>query len=174
MMMSMLQAGGVEILSDGIRKADEDNPQGYYEFEKVKRLTSHENRDWLSEAQGKAVKVISSFLKYLPPDFTYDVIFMNRDLDEVMASQRRMLVRRGEDPDSQDEDKLCAIFQKHLETTKDWLSRQENFRGIEIIYKEVLENPEKQASRIEVFLGRRLDVPRMVTRVRSELYRNYQ
>ena len=32
MMMKMLEAGGMQVLTDNIRTPDEDNPKGYYEF----------------------------------------------------------------------------------------------------------------------------------------------
>ena len=36
MMMKMLEAGGMQILTDNLRTADENNPKGYYEYERVK------------------------------------------------------------------------------------------------------------------------------------------
>src|ERR1041385_2006037 len=93
MMMKMLVAGGLEALTDNIRTADEDNPEGYFEFEMVKKLG--DDRSWLADARGKCVKIVSSFLKHLPQDFTYKIIFMRRNIEEVLASQRQMLVRRG-------------------------------------------------------------------------------
>lgn len=100
MMMSMLKAGGMELLVDSQRKADDDNPKGYYELEKVKNLR-HDN-SWLNEASHKAVKVISILLYQLPEDIRYKIIFIKRNLDEVLASQQLMLERRGNSlPDKQ-------------------------------------------------------------------------
>src|SRR5437899_574640 len=97
MMMKMLEAGGMEPLTDHVRTADEDNPKGYYEFERVKDL--EKDQTWLEDAKGRYVKVISMLLKHLPAGYTYKVIFMRRTMEEILASQRKMLVRRGESPD---------------------------------------------------------------------------
>ncbi len=96
MTMKMLVEGGIAVLTDGIRAADESNPEGYYEFEKVKQLDKAGDLSWLNEARGKAVKIISYLLQRLPDTFDYRVIFMHRDLHEVIASQNRMLERLGE------------------------------------------------------------------------------
>src|ERR1700730_12387191 len=86
MAMKMLDAGGMPTLTDGIRAADESNPKGYYEFERVKELDKNGDIAWLSDARGNAVKIISFLLTFLPESFDYQVIFMDRDLDEVLAS----------------------------------------------------------------------------------------
>ena len=99
MMMQMLEAGGMNVLTDGLRTADEDNLKGYFEYEKVKALKT--DQSWLPEARGKAVKIISELLKYLPDTHTYRIIFMRRALEEVLASQDRMLIRRGVQPGGQ-------------------------------------------------------------------------
>src|ERR1043165_1737839 len=96
MMMKMLEAGGMSLLVDNLRTADDDNPAGYYEFEPVKKL-SQGDFDWLEEAQGKAVKVIAALLADLPSAYTYQIIFMRRDMFEILASQNKMLLNRGED-----------------------------------------------------------------------------
>lgn len=172
MMMSMLEAGGIEILSDGLRAPDEDNPLGYYELEVVKTLRQQRDFAWLAGANGKAVKIISSLLKHLPPLFSYDVVFMNRDLDEVILSQRKMLLRRGEAAASQDEGRIKLLFQRHLAQVRTWLLRQANFRFIEVTYGEALENPEYEVTRIETFLRRPVCTERMVERIRRDLHRS--
>ena len=96
MLMGMLAAGGMETLADGVRAPDDDNPLGYYELERVKQLQTGVDTAWLGDARGKCVKVISYFLKYLPSDEHYRIVFVRRDLAEVLASQRTMLPRRGE------------------------------------------------------------------------------
>src|SRR5262249_58261695 len=93
LMMQMLQAGGMPLLTDALRPADADNPNGYWEYEPVKRL--QQDNSWIPKAEGKAVKVVSALLPYLPPQHTYKIIFMQRPLQEVMASQTVMLERRG-------------------------------------------------------------------------------
>ncbi len=93
MMMRMLEAGGMEAVSDDIRKADIDNPNGYYEFERVKKIK--EDSSWLPDTVGRVFKMVSMLLFELPASFQYKVVFMERDLDEMMASQDRMLARWG-------------------------------------------------------------------------------
>ena len=99
LMMNMLQAGGVPIVTDEQRTADDDNPKGYFELERVKQLSKGDVA-WVSGAHGKAVKVISALLEHLPPTSSYKILFMRRRLPEVLASQRKMLERRGEPTDT--------------------------------------------------------------------------
>src|SRR5574340_974338 len=94
MMMKMLEAGGMEVIVDNVRQADDDNPHGYYELEKVKQIK--EDTSWLESVQGKAVKMVSMLLYDLPADRTYNILFMKRDLAEILVSQRIMLERKGE------------------------------------------------------------------------------
>ena len=114
MAMKMLEAGGMEMVVDNIRTPDEDNPKGYYEDERVKELAEMQDKTWLREARGKVIKVVSSLLNYLPPDNFYKVVFMRRNLHEVLASQTKMLDRRGEESHSEDED-LLAMYQSNLD-----------------------------------------------------------
>ena len=172
MMMKMLEAGGMEILTDKIREADDDNPQGYYEFERVKKLK--EDQAWLEDARGKAVKVISALLKDLPPGYNYKVIFMRRKLEEVLASQKQMLVRRGEPTDRVSDERLRQLFQKHLQRVAVWLDEQPNFAVIYVDYNEVLDDPVVHVNRINQFLGNTLDVEKMAGVVDKSLYRRRQ
>ncbi len=172
MMMGMLEAGGVEILTDLVREADEDNPKGYFEFEPVKKLAQDRNKSWLEDAPGKAVKVISELLKELPSDLSFRLIFMSRNLEEVIASQNKMLVRRGEPPAAGDDEKLLLLFERHLEKLKQWIDRQSHFEALFLEYKKVLEDPTGQAEQIKVFLQRDLDLTKMARVVDRQLYRN--
>jgi hypothetical protein len=172
MMMGMLEAGGVEILTDGIRKADEDNPKGYFEFEAVKELAKDKNKSWLEDAPGKAVKVVSELLKELPSGLLFKLIFINRNLEEVIASQNKMLVRRGEPPDAGDDEKMMLLFERHLGKVNQWIDRQSHFEVIFLDYQKVLEDPTGQAEKIKAFLQRELDVTKMARVVDRELYRN--
>jgi LPS sulfotransferase NodH len=170
MMMKMLEAGGMALIIDGIRTADEDNPKGYYEFERVKQLDKGDTA-WLADAPGKAVKVISALLEYLPPEYEYKVLFMNRKMAEVLASQRKMLVRRDEKSEISDE-KLAELLRKHVQQTKAWLARQPNFEMLDLDYNAMLADPEPWVVRINAFLGGELDARAMVTVVDPNLYRN--
>lgn len=123
LMMRMLAAGGVPLLTDGQRTADEDNPYGYFEYEPVKAL--QRDATWLPQARGKAIKIISQLLPTLPPDVPYRVLFMRRELREVLASQRQMLVRRGKPSDADSDAELAALFAAHLQQVQQcWRSRR--------------------------------------------------
>ena len=172
MMMAMLEAGGVEILTDLVREADEDNPRGYFEFEPVKQLAKDRSKAWLEDAPGKAVKIISELLKELPSGVSFRLIFMNRKLEELIASQNKMLVRRGEPPAAGDDEKMLLLFERHLEKVKQWIDRQSHFEVLLVDYKKVLEDPDGQAEQIRAFLQRDLDVTKMAHVVDRQLYRN--
>ena len=169
MMMKMLAAGGLPVLTDEIRSADIDNPQGYYEFERVKQIET--DQAWLEEARGKVVKMIAALLKHLPPDYDYQVIFVQRRIEEILASQRQMLIRRGEPIDTISDERMAALFQKHVERVQAWLAEQPNFDVLYVHYNSILEDPQPHAQRINKFLDGALDVERMTAVVEPTLYR---
>jgi hypothetical protein len=170
MMMKMLEAGGLPPLTDHLRTADEDNPKGYYEFERVKQLPKGDVA-WLPEAQGKVVKVIAALLPSLPGGYHYRVIFMQRAMPEVLASQRQMLIRRGEDPNKIPDDVLAKLFEKHLRQVNDWVSQQVNVERLDVNYNEMLKNPQPFIEQIDAFLGNQLDKAKMATVVDPALHR---
>jgi hypothetical protein len=169
MMMSMLAAGGVEPMTDSLREADEDNPRGYLELERVKSLAS--DGGCLADAAGKAVKVISSLLKHLPPEHSYKIIFMRRRMKEVLASQKQMLSRRGEQVGGVSDEKLAESFGRHLKEVEEWLARRENVEVVYVDYNELLENPGAHIRAVNDFLGGGLDVRAMTTVIDKSLYR---
>lgn len=171
MMMKMLQAGGIPPLTDALREADSDNPQGYFEFERVKQMDKGDTA-WLSQAESKAVKVISALLQHLPDDYDYKVIFMERHMPEILASQRRMLVHRGEDAESMEDRRMAELFAKHVVKVKAWLGEQPNFDALYVHYSDVLADPEAQAVRVRGFLGHDLNHEAMAEVVDPVLYRN--
>lgn len=171
MMMKMLEAGGIDPLTDEIREADIDNPKGYYEFERVKKLDKGDTA-WVPEARGKAVKVISALLRHLPDDERYRVIFMRRALDEVLASQRKMLERRDElDEDATDEE-LKELFLKHIDHVHAWSDPRDHIELLEVSYNDLIEEPEAGAKEIGRFLGGGLDTQAMAEVIDPDLYRN--
>jgi hypothetical protein len=172
MMMKMLEAGGLEPLTDNIRTADEDNPKGYFEFERVKQIES--DKAWLEDARGRVVKLISALLKHLPPSYNYKVIFMRRAMPEILASQRQMLIRRGEPADAVPDDKMAAMFNKHVAQVESWLAAQLNIEVLFVSYNDVMNEPRPRAERINVFLGDSLNVDQMVGVVDRALYRQKQ
>jgi hypothetical protein len=170
MMMRMLEQGGMPILSDGVRTADESNPRGYFEFTPVKELGTSRDVGWLADARGKAVKVVSSLLEHLPGHYNYRVIFMRRDLDEVIASQNTMLARRGE-PVTASAD-LRQTFETHLRRVLGLAARRQGFALVEVSYADALSRPADQAARVARFVGHRLDTAKMASAVEEPLYRN--
>lgn len=169
MMMGMLTAGGLTAVTDQIRIADIDNPKGYYEFERVKKLPQGDIV-WLEDARGKCVKVISALLPYLPPVYAYRVIFMHRKLEEVMESQRKMLERRNQ-PATQD-DNMATLLRQHVEDIRQWLATQPNIQLLDCDYNAMLAAPTPWVSRINTFLDECLDPIAMQTAVDSSLYRS--
>ena len=169
LMMQMLDAAGVDIFSDGIRKPDENNPKGYFEHEKVKQLIK--NQQWLVDATGKAVKIVVPLLYKLPKLFKYKVIFMLRDINEVVESQHRMLVRDGKIKEEHFAVGLNETYQKYLERLKPWCLKNKNVEILMVDYRETIDNPIETAERIAVFLGKSLDVEAMKSIITPELYR---
>jgi hypothetical protein len=171
MVMKMLEAGGLPILTDGLRAADEDNPKGYYEVERVKRLAEESDKAWLAEARGKGIKVISYLLKSLPSRFNYRVVFIRREMEEVLASQKKMLTRRGEAEETPPE-RMRALFEDDLWRASYQLKRRPEFETIELHYSAVLARPLDEARRLAAFLGCGLDIEAMAGAVDPQLYRN--
>ncbi len=171
MPMKMLEAGGLSTVVDGIRTADEDNPKGYYEDERVKDLGEMEDKSWLAASRGEAIKIISFLLKDLPRSHNYKVLFMRRDVHEVLASQAKMLARRGETSDSSDV-RMIELYGDHLWKVNRLLKRAPHLDVLDVHYTAVLEDPRQQAERIRDFLGLPLDAAKMAGVVDERLYRN--
>jgi hypothetical protein len=169
MMMKMLEAGGIKVLTDEVRTADEDNPKGYYEFERVKQI--EQDQSWLPEAQGKVVKMISALLKHLPAGYRYRVVFMHRHMEEILASQQQMLIRRGEPTDRVSDEQMAQLFQRHVQQVTDWLARQPNIEMLQLHYSEIVADPAGQSVRIDRFFGGTLDARAMARVVDPSLYR---
>jgi hypothetical protein len=170
MAMKMLEAGGLRVVIDNLRSADEDNPKGYYEDERVKDLHQEGDKTWLREARGKVVKIISFLLKSLPADNNYKVIFMHRNLREIVASQNKMLVRRGEKNDTPDE-RAVQLLEEQVRDARFFLRRPQ-FEVLELNYGEMLQGARPAALRMAQFVGGELDVDKMVEVVDVLLYRN--
>jgi len=169
MVMKMLEAGGVEPLTDGIRVADEDNPGGYYELEQVKH--AEQESAWVDSAMGKAVKVISQLLETLPRDMKYKVLFLERSMQEILASQRAMLIRRGHRGDEVADEEMAMLFDRHLRELRAWLEIQDQMDVLYIDYTAVLEDPLGESRRISDFLAVPMDEQKMAGVVDENLYR---
>ena len=169
MMMKMLNAGGIEPVTDSIRAADEDNPKGYYELEKVKQLDK--DSSWVADCQGKALKVISMLLKPLPSGQHYKIIFMRRKMAEILASQKQMLIRRGQPTDTIPDAKMAEMFNKHLKDIESFIEKQPYMDCLYISYNEVLENPQENVENVNRFLGGALNTVAMLEVVDQALHR---
>lgn len=169
LMMQMLDAGGLPLLVDGVRRADESNPRGYYEYEPVKRM-GRDGAAWMVDAQGKGVKVVSPLLTYLPDNVTYRVIFMERDLDEVLQSQHRMRDRL-DTGDDQAVRQLHAEYKHHLAEIRGWLARQPHIETVYVTYRRAVAEPDPTAHKVAAFLDVPLDTRSMAQVVDPTLYR---
>lgn len=169
MMMQLLAAGGMPILTDHVRRADEDNPRGYYEFERVKEV--RQDSSWLNEAEGKAVKMVYRLLYDLPADHTYQVIFLRRPIEEVLDSQEEMLRRQGKGEEAVDRTQLGNLYRRQLKDVETWLQGQPNFRVHYVEYHDVLDDAHRVVHEINRFLGGALDVGAMLQVPDRTLYR---
>lgn len=169
LMMQMLEAGGMPVLTDGIRDADEDNPRGYYELEAVKR--TKDDPAWLHGAPGKVVKMIYLLLYDLPATYNYRIIFMHRPLSEVVASQQTMLTRSGKEGTSLSDEQFTSLLERELSEIDEWLGRQENCAVHNVNYHDLLNNGESAATALNDSVGGDLDVEAMQRVIRPELHR---
>jgi len=172
MMMRMLEAGGVPIMSDAEREADVDNPKGYFEYERVKDQEKETDKSYLREGRGKALKVISFLIKDLPDDNDYRVIFMRRDLDEVLSSQGKMIDRLGSDDSSADDEAMKEAYRNDIVRTRLMCKKSPHIELIEIHYSETVANPAARARKVNAFLDGKLDEAAMLAAVDKSLYRN--
>jgi hypothetical protein len=170
LMMQMLNAGGLPVLTDYQRASDENNPKGYYEYEPVKRLRTGED-DWLSQASGRCIKVISALLPHLPGNHPYQVIFMLRDVDEILQSQARMRRRLGQSLDDFNAEKLRNDYTRHLKQIKTWLAAQTHIETLYVQHRGLFDAPHKPVETIIDFLDRPLNVTAMRTVIDPDLYR---
>ena len=170
MLMKMLDAGGIKPLTDEIREADVDNPRGYYEFERVKKLP--QESDWVPRARGKAVKVLAELIKHLPQGYNYKVVFMQRRIPEIIASQKKMLVRRGEDPNKVSDEEMEELLRNYLMLMKSYINDREDMMVCYVSYNDLLEHPRREVKALNRFLGGVLDEEEMVSVIEPNLYRN--
>jgi hypothetical protein len=168
LMMQMLDNGGIEAVTDNIRTADTDNPKGYYEFEQVKKIK--QDASWLPATRGKVFKMVSQLLYDLPPGESYRIVFMDRDLDEVLSSQEKMLERLGRK--AAPRESIKQAYKLHLERLHDWLGLQGNMRVLRVSYNQLLRQPASEAERVSQFLDGRTNMERMMETVDPSLYRN--
>lgn len=172
MLMGMLAAGGVETLVDDVREPDQDNPRGYHELEQVKELEHGGDTAWLADARGKCVKVISFLLRHLPAGEHYKIVFVRRNLEEVLASQRRMLERRGEPAGDVGDAEMERMFAAHLTRVERELAERDNCEVLYVEHRTAIDSPRTVAEQLSRFLDGRPDVDQMAAAVDPRLYRN--
>ncbi|MFO0962091.1 MAG: sulfotransferase [Phycisphaerales bacterium] len=168
--MQMLHAGGLECVTDGLRTSDTDNPRGYFEFERVKALK--QDKGWLDDAAGKAVKIIHLLLTELPDDRPYRVVFMRRDLREVVKSQSTMLARSGRAGGGLPPERLMAVYQQQLKAVEQWLAARPGFQLLDVEYAKLVADPAAGVRAVNAFLGGTLDESKMAAAVDPSLHRN--
>ncbi|MFO0959579.1 MAG: sulfotransferase family protein [Isosphaeraceae bacterium] len=170
LLMQVLLAGGIPVLADGLRAADTSNPRGYFEYEKVKRLAA--DNSWLGEARGRALKVIAPLLPFLPSGPRYRVLFLQRDMGEVLRSQSAMLRALGQSPGG-DDAALAAAFEAQLATAREFLGRQPLTAVETVDHRDLLAEPGTVIDRIVRFLERPdLDREAMIGAIDPQLYRS--
>ena len=165
LMMQILNEGGVEALTDNNRKADKSNPKGYFEYDPV--MAIHKDNTWLGKAQNKSLKVVAPLLKYLDPKYRYKVIFMNRDISEVIKSQQKM---KGKNPDILPIN-LFEAFKRQLSMVEIWKNEEPGVELIYVNYQDVLNNTQITLEHIESFIGLDLNKQAMASCVDKTLYR---
>jgi hypothetical protein len=172
MFMQMLAAGGMGVLTDGLREADEDNPRGYLEFEPVKNLLK--DSQWLLEGRGKAIKIVAPLLGALPKALPCRVILSDRDLDEVLDSQQQMLIRRKQTLSVTAERRrmLKEEYTRTLARVKVMLARRPGTQLLTLEHSKAISDARTTAEKVNQFLGGGLDVAKMAAVVDPTLHRN--
>jgi len=167
--MQMLAAGGLPVLTDELRPSDANNPRGYYEWEKIKQLP--QDPACIAEAEGKAVKVISSLLMSLSGSHEYRVLFMTRPLEEVVASQAAMIVNLGTRGSSLPAQTMMAALRAHRNQVLAWLKTRQGIPVKELDYHALLADPAAHAAEIASFFDLPLDTEAMAKQVDPALHR---
>ena len=166
MTMRILDAAGLEIATDKVRGPDHCNPQGYYEIDNIVNKLKHEP-DLIFEYSGKVLKVIHYGLEYLPKG-EYKIVYIERDLDEVMASMDKMI---GQTDNHRESTKKA--FQKLGEDVKKLIAQRDDMNVLYISHRTLLTEPKIEIERMINFLD--LDSSKMddmLNAIDKTLYRN--
>jgi len=167
MMMQILRAGGLPTSFDDLRKADESNPKGYYELEGGKIINKIMDGTFpIDEYKGKFIKITAFGLMYLPQGH-YKVIYMERNLEEVLDSMEKMAKINDEDREETKES-----FKKLNEKVKKSIQSREDVDVLFVNYNEILVSPEENIKRVCDFIVLPdTTVKEMIDAVDKRLYR---
>lgn len=162
------------MLSDGLRQPDEDNPRGYGEYEPAKQLQS--DARWIERARGRAVKIVAPLVPALPAGVACRLILIERNLEEILDWQARMLARRGESLEDTParRARLKEEYTRLVQTVK---AMARTRLGIEILTlgsDAVPRDSRTAAEAIDRFLGGGLAVDAMAAQVKPELHSQRQ
>jgi predicted AlkP superfamily phosphohydrolase/phosphomutase/tetratricopeptide (TPR) repeat protein len=169
MMMQMLASAGIPAYTDDLRAADEDNPRGYFEHKNATLL--HKDSSWIPDARGKVVKIVGHLLPHLPPGERYRIVFMHRNLQDVVASQGAMLKRLERRGGRLSGDGLAKAYGSQLVRIEEWLKRAPHVDVLGVSYEQAVSAPVETASRLAMFLGNPFDAPRAAASVEPGLQR---
>jgi hypothetical protein len=168
LVMQMLVAGGVSALTDERRPSDTNNPRGYWEYEAVKSIAKENG--WMHLAKGKAIKIIAPLISFVPNTMEYDILFVRRDLSEVIASQARMLGRDGKQLHEQHD--IAMAMKQLLENSIQYAETQPNMRVAVLEHQQLILHPAVAIEQIQALLDSPLDKRAMIEAVDPTLYRN--
>ena len=158
MLMRVLEAGGLPILTDGLRPADENNRLGYYEYEPVKDLARGKPAAaWIGGAAGRAVKVVAPLVPYLPAGVPVRLLVLHRPLGQVLASQEAMKGRLGTTA-RVSAATLSKRFIAELDGLDALVASRPTWKVLHVAYERMLADPLSECHRIAVFLGSGFDV----------------
>ncbi len=175
LLMQMLGAGGISLLYDSERLPDEFNPYGYYEHQIIHNLAKTSDISCLQQYKGYAVKIISPILVKLTITFPARIIYIKRDLQEVIVSQQKMSYKNkllNISSLSLDQKKLLNIFEKHTQQMMSFILHNPNLKLLEVNFSEVFSHSENIINSIDKFLDGNLERTGMKSVIKPELYRN--
>lgn len=180
LMMQLLEAAGLPLFTDGGREADESNRRGYHEHRRIASLLASRDRAWLAEARGRAVKVVAPLLAALPRRLpgtdggearpvAYRVLFMERGIEEVLASQSSFLARLGRTAPDGGAD-VAKAYGEQLRQARAWCD-DPGVRALRVSYERLVTAPGEILPRLAAFLGAPGAVEAMRARIDPSLYR---
>ena len=182
LMMQILQAAGVPPFTDNKRQADDSNPKGYYEHEKIAALLSSPDKSWIKNARGTAIKVIAPLLAGLPrtlkiPDsepepLRYRLLFMERDMEEILQSQSAMLQRLGKSHvGGAQAANIGKAYRQQERYAKSWCANR-GIHAMSVSYGGLINCPDENLRHIVAFLGATSDkIAAMRGRIEPDLHR---